>query len=269
MPYVDGVELISIDHEAQLNALLCGQVDAIEKLDAAQAKQQQDAGTDPGHRDAGRQRAQLHDARSTRSRSTTRRCARRSASRSTARRWSTRSSSATAWSATTCTAWPTRRTTSDLPQRPYDPERAKALLAEAGHADGLEVELITGLFVPDATAFAEQAKASGINIKLKRVTPDEVYNTDLYYLKAPFGETSWGADSFEFIAPQGMFAERAVQRDGLEAARSGTSASRRPPAPSTRLRATRSTTSSRRSSTTRAATSSTATATRRTARRTT
>ena len=94
----------------------------------------------------------------------------------------------------------------DLPQRAYDPERAKSLLAEAGHADGLEVELITGLFVPDATAFAEQAKESGINIKLKRVTPDEVYNTDLYYLKAPFGETSWGADSFEFIAPQGLFA---------------------------------------------------------------
>ena len=86
------------------------------------------------------------------------------------------------------------------------PRAAKSLLAEAGHADGLEVELITGLFVPDATAFAEQAKASGINIKLKRVTPDEVYNTDLYYLKAPFGETSWGADSFEFIAPQGLFA---------------------------------------------------------------
>ena len=205
MPYVDEVDLISIDPEAQLNALLSGQVDAIERLDAAQRRQQESQGKiqvvvipgasvpnftmrldtkpfdDPKVREAFRlsiDRQKMVDTIFL--------------------------GDGVVGNDLHGLAYPSYN--KDLPQRAYDPERAKSLLAEAGHADGLEVELITGLFVPDATAFAEQAKESGINIKLKRVTPDEVYNTDLYYLKAPFGETSWGADSFEFIAPQGLFA---------------------------------------------------------------
>jgi peptide/nickel transport system substrate-binding protein len=203
-PYADQVDLISIDPEAQPNALLSGQVDAIEKFEPAQAKQQQEQGRvqvivvpganvpnftmrldtppfdDPKVREAFRlsiDRQKMVDTIFL--------------------------GNGVVGNDLHGLAYPSYN--KDLPQRPYDPERAKALLAEAGHSDGLTVELITGLFVPDATAFAEQAKASGIDIKLKRVTPDEVYNTDLYYLKAPFGETSWGADSFEFIAPQGLF----------------------------------------------------------------
>ena len=203
-PYVDQVDLISIDPEAQHNALLSGQVDAIERLDAAQVKPQQDSGKvqvivvpganvpnftmrldtppfdDPKVREAFRLSIDRQKELDT-----------------------IFLGNGVIGNDLHGIAYPSYN--KDLPQRQYDPEKAKSLLAEAGHGDGLDVELITGLFVPDATIFAEQAKASGINIKLKRVTPDEVYNTDLYYLKAPFGETSWGADSFEFIAPQGLF----------------------------------------------------------------
>jgi peptide/nickel transport system substrate-binding protein len=90
---------------------------------------------------------------------------------------------------------------SSLPQRAYDPEQAKSLLKAAGK-EGLTVELVTGLYPDAAASYVEQAKAAGITINLKRIPGDQVYNTDLYYLKVPFGETGWGSDSFEFIAPQ-------------------------------------------------------------------
>jgi peptide/nickel transport system substrate-binding protein len=93
---------------------------------------------------------------------------------------------------------------SDIPQRAYDPEKAKALLKEAGKSD-LTVELVTGLYPEAAQAFAQQAKASGITINLKKIPQADVYNTDLYYLKVPFGETYWGNDSFEYIAPMAYF----------------------------------------------------------------
>jgi peptide/nickel transport system substrate-binding protein len=90
---------------------------------------------------------------------------------------------------------------SSLPQRKYDPDKAKALLKAAGH-ENLTVELVTGLYPDAAAAYVQQAKPAGITIKLKRIPGDQVYNTQLYYLKVPFGETGWGTDSFEFIAPQ-------------------------------------------------------------------
>jgi len=93
---------------------------------------------------------------------------------------------------------------SSLPQRQYDPEKAKALLKEAGQ-EGLTVELVTGLYPDAAQAYAQQAKAAGITINLKKIPQADVYNTDLYYLKVPFGETYWGNDSFEYIAPMAYF----------------------------------------------------------------
>ena len=91
----------------------------------------------------------------------------------------------------------------DLPQRAYDPEKARALLKEAGQ-ENLTVELVTGLYPDAAQAYAQQAKAAGITINLKKIPQADVYNTDLYYL-VPFGETYWGNDSFEYIAPMAYF----------------------------------------------------------------
>ncbi len=90
-----------------------------------------------------------------------------------------------------------------LPQRKYDPDQARSLLRKAGK-ENLKVELLTapagpGL-VESATAFAEQAKAAGIKITLNKVPADDLYNTARYYLKVPFGQTQWGGQTFEEIA---------------------------------------------------------------------
>jgi peptide/nickel transport system substrate-binding protein len=202
-PYVDSVELISIDKDGQMNALLGGQVHATDIVDTAVARQHENSNAvrlitlpladipnmtmrldakpfdDPRVREAFKlalDRQKLVDTIFL--------------------------GQGKVGNDLHGPGYPSYN--SELPQREYDPERAKSLLREAGHGDGLTVELVTALFVPAATAYVESAKAAGIDIRLKRVAEDDIYNTDLYYLKAPFSETSWGADSFEFIAPQGL-----------------------------------------------------------------
>jgi peptide/nickel transport system substrate-binding protein len=76
----------------------------------------------------------------------------------------------------------------DLPQHTYDPDKARALLKEAGH-DGLEVELSTadGAFagaVDMAQLFAESAKQAGINVKVDRAADDSYW--DVIWMKKPF-----------------------------------------------------------------------------------
>src|SRR6478672_6493155 len=79
-----------------------------------------------------------------------------------------------------------------LPQRTYDPEKAKALLKQAGH-DGISV---TGLTYPDRApefaAYQQQAKAAGINITLKTV-PLAQYYAKPYWPDPPtgFAQTRW------------------------------------------------------------------------------
>ncbi|HBE85671.1 MAG TPA: ABC transporter substrate-binding protein [Lachnoclostridium sp.] len=55
----------------------------------------------------------------------------------------------------------------------YDPEGAKALLAEAGYANGYDLRLTVNTkyatSIPIATAFQEQAKAAGINVTIEQV----------------------------------------------------------------------------------------------------
>lgn len=74
-----------------------------------------------------------------------------------------------------------------------DHEKAKALLAEAGHGDGLAFDLYTAEGVPGmvrmAQVFAEQARPAGIDINVI-VTPAESFWDDVW-LKQPIVTSAW------------------------------------------------------------------------------
>ena len=95
---------------------------------------------------------------------------------------------------------------SALPQRHYDPEKAKSLLKAAGQ-EGVKVTLYTSSSVPgmleSATAYKEQAKAAGITVDLVKLPSDTYFSNDKY-LKVPMYQSSWGA-SFESVAQDGFF----------------------------------------------------------------
>ncbi|MGY4541409.1 peptide/nickel transport system substrate-binding protein [Arthrobacter sp. UYNi723] len=81
---------------------------------------------------------------------------------------------------------------SDVPQRDQDIDKAKALLAEAGKSN-LTVDLVTspvaaGL-VESAQVFAQQAKAAGVTVNVKKVDPGEFYGDQ--YLKWTFAQDFW------------------------------------------------------------------------------
>jgi peptide/nickel transport system substrate-binding protein len=79
-----------------------------------------------------------------------------------------------------------------IPQRPYDPEKAKSLLKQAGH-ENLSIELVTGDIAQGvinmAQVYAQQAAASGINAKIRQITVTEFYGPN--YLKWVFAQDYW------------------------------------------------------------------------------
>lgn len=123
----------------------------------------------------------------------------------------------------------------DFPQREQDIEKAKELLADAGHEDGLEVELVTGDIsagaVASAEVFQEQASEAGVTVNLRRVNASDYWNEDEGFPYA-FGQDFWSARHYITQTAQGsvvgapynetMWGEHEEWLEHLEEARSTT-----------------------------------------------
>ncbi|MGA9858808.1 MAG: ABC transporter substrate-binding protein [Solirubrobacteraceae bacterium] len=84
-----------------------------------------------------------------------------------------------------------------LPQRHQDLEQAKSLLKSAGHA-GLTVQLTTApVFqgvVQAAQVFAQQATGAGVTVKLQKLDTGTFYGPN--YLKWPFAQDFWATREY-------------------------------------------------------------------------
>ncbi|GGU91369.1 solute-binding protein [Actinomadura cremea] len=90
----------------------------------------------------------------------------------------------------------------DVPQRERDVARAKALLTEAGHPDGLDLTLATTTSYPGmdtaATLLAQQLGEAGITVKVRNEPPD-TYWTDVF-AKSAFYTGYFGGIPFTDVA---------------------------------------------------------------------
>jgi peptide/nickel transport system substrate-binding protein len=77
---------------------------------------------------------------------------------------------------------------------PQDLDRARALLAEAGYAEGIDIELITsnlsGPWLGMATAYQQQAAPAGIDVSIS-LAPADGYWSEIW-THVPFSMSSWG-----------------------------------------------------------------------------
>jgi peptide/nickel transport system substrate-binding protein len=97
---------------------------------------------------------------------------------------------------------------SDLPQRQQDLEQAKSLLKQAGR-EGLSVELVTAPvfqgIVEAAQVFVQQAKGAGVNVKLRKVDSGTFYGDN--YLSWTFAQDFWASRAYLSQVAQGDLPE--------------------------------------------------------------
>jgi peptide/nickel transport system substrate-binding protein len=97
---------------------------------------------------------------------------------------------------------------SDLPQRKQDLEQAKSLLKQAGR-EGLSVELVTAPvfqgIVEAAQVFAQQAKGAGVDVKVRKVDSGTFYGDN--YLKWAFAQDFWATRAYLSQVAQGDLPE--------------------------------------------------------------
>jgi peptide/nickel transport system substrate-binding protein len=104
--------------------------------------------------------------------------------------------------------YPNSPTGSAVPQRERDIARAKRLLSDAGHPNGIKVELTTERFleIPQyAVTLKEQCKAAGINVNLNILPQAEYYGSgdNQPWLEVPLGVVDWASrgSASQTIAP--------------------------------------------------------------------
>ena len=104
--------------------------------------------------------------------------------------------------------YPNSPSESAVPQRKRDVARAKRLLADAGHAGGIDVELTTERFleIPQyAVTLKEQCKEAGINVSLNIMDQTSYYGSgdNQPWLEVPLGIVDWASrgSASQTIAP--------------------------------------------------------------------
>jgi peptide/nickel transport system substrate-binding protein len=86
---------------------------------------------------------------------------------------------------------------SDLPKRAFDPERAQALLRQAGQQDTefvLHTSKVVADFVPNALVFQQGAKEAGVKVTLQEGPADSYWAEK--YGKVAFAFADWGYRPF-------------------------------------------------------------------------